>query len=285
MRDLGRSFAELQEIVTPYREYRQVLTQAAEARQMEAAESEPEMAAFFRDEAVRAEARAEELRGALELLLIPKDPNDGKNVIAEIRAGTGGAGGGPVGGGAPRHVSALRGTASLEDGDPLDVGVGGRRPQGGRDGGARQGCVHAAEARIRRPSRSARAGDRIPGPAAHLDGDRGRAAGGRGGGRRDPPRGPADRRLPVVRTGRPVGEHHRLRGADHPQAHRHQGRVPGGALPAPEQGEGDALPAGPAAATRAGRGPGEGGRQPPLAGRHRASEPRRSAPTTSPTVA
>ena len=90
MRDLGRSFAELQEIVTPYREYRQVLTQATEARQMEAAESEPEMAAFFRDEAVRAETRAEELRGALEQLLIPKDPNDGKNVIAEIRAGTGG---------------------------------------------------------------------------------------------------------------------------------------------------------------------------------------------------
>ena len=90
MRDLGRSFAELQEIVTPYREYRQVLAQAAEARQMEAAESEPEMAAFFRDEADRAEGRAEELRGALELLLIPKDPNDGKNVIVEIRAGTGG---------------------------------------------------------------------------------------------------------------------------------------------------------------------------------------------------
>ena len=89
MRDLGRSFAELQEIVTPYREYRQVLAQASEARQMEAAESEPEMAAFFRDEADRAEERAEELRGALELLLIPKDPNDGKNVIVEIRAGTG----------------------------------------------------------------------------------------------------------------------------------------------------------------------------------------------------
>jgi len=90
MRVLGRSFAELQEIVTPYREYRQVLAQAAEARQMEAAESEPEMAAFFGDEADRAEGRAEELRGALELLLIPKDPNDGKNVIVEIRAGTGG---------------------------------------------------------------------------------------------------------------------------------------------------------------------------------------------------
>src|SRR6185295_2053603 len=74
MRDLGRAFSELQEIVGPYREYRQVMVQADEARQMEAAESEPEMAAYFRDEAERADERAEELRGALELLLIPKDP-------------------------------------------------------------------------------------------------------------------------------------------------------------------------------------------------------------------
>jgi peptide chain release factor 1 len=90
MRDLGRSFSELQEIVQPYREYRDVVEQAAEARQMAVAEREPEMAAFLRDEADRAETRAEELRGKLELLLIPKDPNDGKNVILEIRAGAGG---------------------------------------------------------------------------------------------------------------------------------------------------------------------------------------------------
>jgi peptide chain release factor 1 len=90
MRDLGRSFSELQEIVQPYREYRDVVEQAAEARQMEAAEQDPEMVAFLRDEADRAERRADELRGRLELLLIPRDPNDGKNVILEIRAGAGG---------------------------------------------------------------------------------------------------------------------------------------------------------------------------------------------------
>ena len=90
MRDLGRSFSELQEIVQPYREYRDVVGQAEEARQMEAVEQDPEMAAYLRDEADRAEARAHELRGKLELLLIPKDPNDGKDVIVEIRAGAGG---------------------------------------------------------------------------------------------------------------------------------------------------------------------------------------------------
>src|SRR6266576_6312867 len=90
MRDLGRSFSELQEIVQPYREYLDVVEQAAEARQMEAAEQDPEMSAFLRDEADRAESRAHELRSKLELLLIPKDPNDGKDVIVEIRAGAGG---------------------------------------------------------------------------------------------------------------------------------------------------------------------------------------------------
>lgn len=90
MRDLGRSFAELQEIVKPYREYRDVVGQAEEARQMESAESDPEMAAYFRDEADRSQERAEELRSQLELLLVPKDPNDGKDVIVEIRAGAGG---------------------------------------------------------------------------------------------------------------------------------------------------------------------------------------------------
>ena len=67
--------------------------------------------------------------------------------------------------------------------------------------------------------------------------------GGRGGRGRDPARGSRDRRLPLERPGRPVGEHDRLGGADRAQAHRHQGRVPGGALAAPEPREGDAVPA------------------------------------------
>ena len=90
MRDLGRAFSELQEIVQPYREYRRVVQQAEEARQMETAEADPEMAAYFGDEAHRAETRAEDLRARLETLLIPRDPNDGKDVIVEIRGGAGG---------------------------------------------------------------------------------------------------------------------------------------------------------------------------------------------------
>ena len=90
LRELGRSFAELREIVEPYREYRTATEAAAEAEEMAAAESDPEMAAYLRDEAKAAAAKAQELQGRLELALVPTDPNDAKNVVMEIRAGAGG---------------------------------------------------------------------------------------------------------------------------------------------------------------------------------------------------
>jgi peptide chain release factor 1 len=89
-RTLGKSFAELGEIVRPYRDYVDASRQAEEARDMASTEPDPDMAAYLRDEAETAQARVDELRGKLELLLVPKDPNDGKDVIVEIRAGAGG---------------------------------------------------------------------------------------------------------------------------------------------------------------------------------------------------
>jgi len=90
MRDLGRSFAELEAIVTPYRALRAAVRQADEAREMAKSETDPEMAEYAREEAERADVRAAELRATLEQLLVPKDPNDGKDLIVEIRAGAGG---------------------------------------------------------------------------------------------------------------------------------------------------------------------------------------------------
>jgi peptide chain release factor 1 len=90
LRDLGRRFAELDEVVVPYREYKASRAQAAEARELASAETDPEMAAFFSDEAARFDERAAELRGLLESSLVPKDPSEGKDVIVEIRAGAGG---------------------------------------------------------------------------------------------------------------------------------------------------------------------------------------------------
>jgi peptide chain release factor 1 len=90
LRSLGKDLADLQDVVAPYRGYREALRQADEARSLAREEADPEMAAFLRDEAEAAEARAAELRARLEQLLVPKDPNDDRDVIVEIRAGAGG---------------------------------------------------------------------------------------------------------------------------------------------------------------------------------------------------
>jgi peptide chain release factor 1 len=90
LRRLGRELAELGEIVEPYRALRAALEHAEEARAMASAESDAEMAAFLREEATTAEDRAVELRARLEELLVPRDPDEGKDVVVEIRAGAGG---------------------------------------------------------------------------------------------------------------------------------------------------------------------------------------------------
>jgi peptide chain release factor 1 len=90
LRTLGKDLAELGEIVTPYRAYKEAVRQAEEARAMAEAEPDLEMAAYLRAEAADADRRAAELRTRLEVLLVPTDPNDDKGVIVEIRAGAGG---------------------------------------------------------------------------------------------------------------------------------------------------------------------------------------------------
>ena len=90
LRTLGKSFSELEEIVVPYRAWRAATTQAEEARELARAEADPDMADYFREEADQAEQRAQVLSATLESLLVPKDPNDGKDVILEVRAGAGG---------------------------------------------------------------------------------------------------------------------------------------------------------------------------------------------------
>jgi peptide chain release factor 1 len=90
LRTLGKAFSELEEIVVPFRAYKQARGQADDALELAKAEPDPDMAAYFRDEAAQAQARADDLSQQLEFLLIPKDPNDGKNVILEVRAGAGG---------------------------------------------------------------------------------------------------------------------------------------------------------------------------------------------------
>jgi peptide chain release factor 1 len=85
----GRALRELQEPVLKFRELKQVRQGLAEARAM-LAESDAEMHAMAEEEIAALAPREMELEEEIKVLLLPKDPNDEKNVILEIRAGTGG---------------------------------------------------------------------------------------------------------------------------------------------------------------------------------------------------
>jgi peptide chain release factor 1 len=90
LRELGKRHRELEEIVSTSREYRQALSDAEDARELARTERDPESQAFYRQEAEAGQETARKLEERLEILLLPKDPNDEKDVILEIRAGAGG---------------------------------------------------------------------------------------------------------------------------------------------------------------------------------------------------
>jgi peptide chain release factor 1 len=90
LRELGKRHRELEEIVSTYREYRKALADAEDARALARDEGDPESQAFYRQEAREAAETAKKLEERLEILLLPKDPHDDKDLIMEIRAGAGG---------------------------------------------------------------------------------------------------------------------------------------------------------------------------------------------------
>jgi peptide chain release factor 1 len=90
LRELGRAASELEEIVRAKHEWEKAARDAEEARALAHVEKDPESREFYRAEAQLAQDRARKLEEELEVLLLPKDPLDEKNVVLEIRAGTGG---------------------------------------------------------------------------------------------------------------------------------------------------------------------------------------------------
>ena len=87
---LAKSHSELGAIVAKYREWKEIDKGLQDARQLLAESDDAEMKQMAHDEERTLAARREIVERELKLLLIPKDPNDEKNVIVEIRAGTGG---------------------------------------------------------------------------------------------------------------------------------------------------------------------------------------------------
>ena len=82
--------SELEPIVMKYREYRKVNETIAESKQILEEESDEDLRELAKMELSEAESQIAEIEDELKLLLVPKDPNDEKNVIVEIRGGAGG---------------------------------------------------------------------------------------------------------------------------------------------------------------------------------------------------
>ena len=86
-RELSKEQSSLSDAYNAYQEYKTLINDMEAAKEMA---KDPEMAVYAKEELEGYKARKEELLHELEILLLPKDPNDGKNVIVEIRGAAGG---------------------------------------------------------------------------------------------------------------------------------------------------------------------------------------------------
>jgi len=86
-REYSKEMSELEDIVNCYKRYKQVLSGIEDAKEMT---KDPDLGEMAKEELKALEEEKTKLDGELEILLIPKDPNDGKNVVIEIRGAAGG---------------------------------------------------------------------------------------------------------------------------------------------------------------------------------------------------
>jgi peptide chain release factor 1 len=86
----ARAHSEITPVVEKYREYKDLTRGIAESKAVLVDEKDADMRAYAQEELDRLEARVGGVEEELKFLLLPKDPNDEKDIILEIRAGTGG---------------------------------------------------------------------------------------------------------------------------------------------------------------------------------------------------
>ena len=87
---LTKEYKDLQKVVERYEQYKQTLSGLEETKSILESEKDPELRELAKLELEELNPAREQLEEELKNLLIPKDPNDSKNVILEVRAGTGG---------------------------------------------------------------------------------------------------------------------------------------------------------------------------------------------------
>ena len=88
-RKASKAYSDLSEVVAKYREWKKASSELEQARAM-ASDTDPEMREIAEEEIARLEPAIASIEEQLKVLLLPKDPNDEKDVVLEIRAGTGG---------------------------------------------------------------------------------------------------------------------------------------------------------------------------------------------------
>src|SRR3954466_6290106 len=86
----AKAHSDIAEMVEKYREYKDLQRGIEESKAMVAEETDAELRAYAQEELARLGERLTQVENDLKMLLVPKDPNDEKNVVLEIRAGTGG---------------------------------------------------------------------------------------------------------------------------------------------------------------------------------------------------
>jgi peptide chain release factor 1 len=89
-RDAGRRHAELKPVVDGYRRLQKIETELVEAKELHAAEDDAEMRAFLEAEIEEKQAALDAAIEEMHVLLLPRDPNEGRNVIVEIQGAVGG---------------------------------------------------------------------------------------------------------------------------------------------------------------------------------------------------
>ena len=87
---LAKAQSDLEDVVIAFRQYKKVLTELEDSKAMLQEKLDPEMDEMVKMEIKELAEQKENLEQELTILLLPKDPNDSKNVIMEVRAGTGG---------------------------------------------------------------------------------------------------------------------------------------------------------------------------------------------------
>jgi peptide chain release factor 1 len=90
VKEVARRKKSIEGAVNLYKEYKTISEQFEENKEMLGVEKDEEMRELLKMEIIEAEEKIPQLEEELKMALLPKDPNDDKNIIVEVRAGTGG---------------------------------------------------------------------------------------------------------------------------------------------------------------------------------------------------